>query len=165
MLPTFSATAYEVADFEYSNLNSFGFINIDDPEVPQLRFETVNLGKFNKVGDTIEYVYGYNGIIIPPNISGSGTIINSHPIYTMRLTDLNPGTRLLVTLQGGNATPQEIQIGVTGSYYLDLGVPIKAVTFASGFIPSGQATYSYYSVQSNTFDKVDNITISEVPTR
>lgn len=165
MLHTFSATAYEVADFEYSNLNSFGFINIDDPEVPQLRFETVNLGKFNKVGDTIEYVYGYNGIIIPPNISGSGTIINSHPIYTMRLTDLNPGTRLLVTLQGGNTTPQEIQIGVTGSYYLDLGVPIKAVTFASGFIPSGQATYSYYSVQSNTFDKVDNITISEVPTR
>lgn len=165
MLHTFSATAYEVADFEYSNLNSFGFINIDDPEVPQLRFETVNLGKFNKVGDTIEYVYGYNGIIVPPNISGSGTIINSHPIYTMRLTDLNPGTRLLVTLQGGNTTPQEIQIGVTGSYYLDLGVPIKAVTFASGFIPSGQATYSYYSVQSNTFDKVDNITISEVPTR
>lgn len=165
MLHTFSATAYEVADFEYSNLNSFGFINIDDPEVPQLRFETVNLGKFNKVGDTIKYVYGYNGIIIPPNISGSGTIINSHPIYTMRLTDLNPGTRLLVTLQGGNTTPQEIQIGVTGSYYLDLGVPIKAVTFASGFIPSGQATYSYYSVQSNTFDKVDNITISEVPTR
>lgn len=165
MLHTFSATAYEVADFEYSNLNSFGFINIDDPEVPQLRFETVNLGKFNKVGDTIKYVYGYNGIIVPPNISGSGTIINSHPIYTMRLTDLNPGTRLLVTLQGGNTTPQEIQIGVTGSYYLDLGVPIKAVTFASGFIPSGQATYSYYSVQSNTFDKVDNITISEVPTR
>nr|DAF37634.1 MAG TPA: hypothetical protein [Caudoviricetes sp.] len=64
----------------------------------------------------------------------------------MRLTDVIPGTRLLVTLQGGNASPQEIQIGVTGSYYLDLGVPIKAVIFAPGFIPSGQATYSYYSV-------------------
>jgi len=33
MLHTFTATAYEVADFSYSNLNSFGFISIDDPEV------------------------------------------------------------------------------------------------------------------------------------
>lgn len=164
MLHTFNATAYEVADFDYSNLNSFGFINIDDPEVPQLRFQTVNLGEFSKDGDIIKYTYAYEQKI-KDNVEGLGTIINSHPIYTMRLTDVIPGTRLLVTLQGGNASPQEIQIGVTGSYYLDLGVPIKAVIFAPGFIPSGQATYSYYSVQSNTFDKIDNIAISEIPTR
>nr|DAF37635.1 MAG TPA: hypothetical protein [Caudoviricetes sp.] len=59
MLHTFNATAYEVADFDYSNLNSFGFINIDDPEVPQLRFQTVNLGEFSKDGDTIKYTYAY----------------------------------------------------------------------------------------------------------
>lgn len=166
MLHTFTATAYEVADFNYSNLNSFGFISIDDPEVQLLRFETVNLGIYSKdTSGNIIYTYGNKNISISDNIKGEGVQINSHPVQTIRFTDMNPGSKLLVTLEGSNQTPQEIQIGVTGSYNIDLGVPIKEIYFSENTIPSGQATYSFYSIQQNIFDKVDNISITEVPTR
>lgn len=166
MLHTFTATAYEVADFNYSNLNSFGFISIDDPEVQLLRFETVNLGTYYKdTSGNIIYHYGNRNISISDNIKGEGSPINSHPVQMIRFTDMNPGSKLLVTLEGSNQTPQEIQIGVTGSYNIDLGVPIKEIYFGENVIPSGQATYSFYSIQQNIFDKVDNISITEVPIR
>lgn len=166
MLHTFTATAYEVADFSYSNLNSFGFISIDNPEVQLLRFETVNLGTHSKdTSGNIIYTYGNTNISISDNIKGGGSKINSHPVQTIRFTDMNPGSKLLITLEGSNQTPQEIQIGVTGSYNIDLGVPIKEIYFGENTIPSGQATYSFYSIQQNIFDKVDNISITEVPTR
>ncbi len=165
MLHTFTATAYEVADFNYSNLNSFGFISIDDPEVQLLRFETVNLGEHYKdISGNIIYRYG-NNISISGIGGGQGSKINSHPVQTIRFTDMNPGSKLLITLEGSNQTPQEIQIGITGSYNIDLGVPIKEIYFGENVIPSGQATYSFYSIQQNIFDKVDNISITEVPIR
>lgn len=164
MLHTFTATAYEVADFSYSNLNSFGFISIDDPEVQLLRFETVNLGEcYKDTSGSIIYPYGNN--ISISGIEGRGLKINSHPVQTIRFTDMNPGSKLLITLEGSNQTPQEIQIGITGSYNIDLGVPIKEIYFGENIIPSGQATYSFYSTQQNIFDKVDNISIIEVPTK
>jgi hypothetical protein len=45
MLHTFNATAYEIAEYNYENLNEFDFIHLKDPEVPQLRWETI---KFNE---------------------------------------------------------------------------------------------------------------------
>lgn len=164
MLHTFTATAYEVADFNYSNLNSFGFISIDGPEVQLLRFETVNLGEHYKDASG-NIVYPYGNKISISGIEGKERKINSHPVQTIRFTDMNPGSKLLITLEGSNQTPQEIQIGITGSYNIDLGVPIKEIYFGENIIPSGQATYSFYSIQQNIFDKVDNISITEVPIR
>jgi hypothetical protein len=34
MLHTFNATAYEIAEYNYNNLNEFNFIHLTDPEVP-----------------------------------------------------------------------------------------------------------------------------------
>jgi hypothetical protein len=45
MVHTFNATAYEIAEYNYENLNEFDFIHLKDPEVPQLRWETI---KFNE---------------------------------------------------------------------------------------------------------------------
>jgi hypothetical protein len=42
MLHTFNTTAYEIADFSYEQLNKYGFITLKDPEVPYMRWMTVN---------------------------------------------------------------------------------------------------------------------------
>lgn len=154
MLHTFNATAYEVAEYNYSNLSSFGFIHLEDPEVAQLRFETIDLGQgyfVQQEDGSKKFVYIY----------GNGVKINTHPIYTVRLTDLAPGDRLI--LQFANRDNMTIQIGITGSYYVDLGTAITAIKFADGVIPKGNMTYSYYSIQSNVFDKISNVSVSEVP--
>ena len=43
MLHTFTATAYEIAEHNYENLAAYGLINVGDPTVEQLRWETVKL--------------------------------------------------------------------------------------------------------------------------
>ena len=151
MLHTFNATAYEVAEYNYTNLSSFGFIRLEDPEVAQLRFETIDLGETYYNTELQKRVYTY----------ADGVPINRHPIYTVRLTDLIPGDRLILSFN--NRPDQLIQIGVTGSYYVDLGTAIKSIRFDTGVTPKGSMTYSYYSIQSNVFDKISNVTITEIP--
>ena len=157
MLHTFTATAYEVAEYNYSNLSSFGFIKLTDPEVAQLRFDSVNLGEFTvTIGENGERKVNYT--------YANGALINKHPVYTIRFTDMNPGDRVQLWIHGRDE-PEIIQIGITGSYYVDLGVAIDAIRLDDGVIPAGNVVYSYYSIQSNVFDKIDNVSINEVPVR
>jgi hypothetical protein len=77
---------------------------------------------------------------------------------------MNPGDRVQLWIHGRDE-PEIIQIGITGSYYVDLGVAIDAIRLDDGVIPAGNVVYSYYSIQSNVFDKIDNVSINEVPVR
>lgn len=154
MLHTFTATAYEVAEYNYSNLSSFGFIHLEDPEVVQLCFASVNLGETYITTDdygnrVVNYKYAYPAII------------NKYPVHSVKFTDMNPGDKVILSFY--DRDDEIIQIGVTGSYNVDLGVAIKSITFAQNVIPTGSAVCSYYSIQSNVFDKIDNVYINEVP--
>ena len=156
MLHTFSSTAYEVADFTYKNLNDMHFISIDDPEVPSLRWETASF-----------YTVNENGYRILKDQ------VNDYEVRTARFSDLNPGDIITLWFENGNV--QEIQIGVTGSYYIDSGMAIRKVTpgrkeeYENNLPRSlhsydASMTYSYYSVQSNVFDKIKDIEVTEVST-
>ena len=57
MLHTFNTTAYEIADFTYEELNKYGFISVEDPEVPYMRWMTVNFAEPQADG-TIVYKTG-----------------------------------------------------------------------------------------------------------
>ena len=148
MLHTFNATAYEIAEFNYQNLSNFGFIQLEDPEVAQLRWETI---EFTKKDENGKFIYK------------TGEQVNNHPVYTVRFVDMMPGDKIDIIFENGDT--QTIQIGVTGSYYIDLGVPIKSIMLQNNTALTGSMTYSYYSVQSNVFDKIANVTVSEVPVR
>lgn len=154
MLHTFNTTAYEIAKYTYENLNEFDFIHLEDPEVPQLRWETVKLNDKNEEG---KFLYLTNQL-------------NRHPIYTVRLVDMIPGDQFeIITESNGRNISQIIQIGVTGSYYIDLGVPIKSIRLIveekDPVLREGSMTYSYYSIQSNVFDKIKDVTVTEIPVR
>lgn len=146
MLHTFSATAYEIADFNYNNLNSYNFINIQDPSIKTMRWETIEFTKKDKNGKAV-----YR----------TGEILNTYPIQTVRFLDMMPGDRIELIYE--NKDIQEIQIGVTGSYYIDLGVPIQGVRLKENTQLTGSMVYSYYATQSNEFNKIVDVAVEEVP--
>lgn len=146
MLHTFSCTAYEVAQFNYQNLNNYNFISLKDPEVSQIRWETIMFTQQDKNG---KYVYK------------SGEILNKYPAYIVQFNDMLPGDKVI--LVNNNGDEQIIQIGATGSYYIDLGVEIAGIKLAENVSMQGSMTYGFYSTYSNTFDKIDDISIEEIP--
>jgi hypothetical protein len=79
----------------------------------------------------------------------------------VRFNDMMPGD--IVTIVFENGASQDIKIGVTGSYYIDTGVAMRRIILPSTMRSSGSMTYSYYSVQSNVFDKVAGVSVIEVP--
>ena len=149
MLHTFNTTAYEIADFTYEELNKYGFISVEDPEVPYMRWMTVNFAEPQADG-TIVYKTGQ---------------VNRHPAVTVRFDNLLPDSILYFrTVKHAEDEYEEIRIGVTGSYYIDTGVEITEIKLPDNAEYSGSMTYSYYSIQQNAFNKIANVNIVEVPT-
>ena len=154
MLHTFNCTAYEIADFNYDELNKYGFITLIDPEVSYLRFKTVNFSK--AVNGQIVYLHGQ---------------VNTLPAVTVRIDNMMPGDTLKIINKNGES--QLITIGMTGSYYIDLGTEITAIIIPEDLDEQGKyihnytgsMTYSYYSISQNLFNKINNVHIIEVPTR
>lgn len=154
MLHTFNCTAYEIAEFNYDELNSYGFISLIDPEVSYLRFKTINFSK--TVDNQVIYLHGQ---------------VNDLPAITVRIDNMMPGDIFKIINKNGES--QTISIGVTGSYYIDLGTEITAIIIPEDLDEKGEyiynyngsMTYSYYSTSQNLFNKIDNVNIIEVPTR
>lgn len=146
MLHTFTATAYEIADFTYNNLNDYGFIHLTDPEIARMRWETIILGNLTNDGQ----------IILTTNKK-----LNNHPVEMVRLNDMMPGDKIQVVFESGDT--QTIVIGATGSYNIDVGVPIKSIELLEGSGLIGSMTYGYYSTQMNIFSKISNVIVDEVP--
>lgn len=139
MIHNFTATAYEIAELNYDNLVSYGFINSNKIDKTQLKWETVELAVANK--DGIEYKYGQ---------------LNKYPAVTVEFTGMRPGD--IILLDG-----QKIQIGVTGSYYASLDSPIKIVSIPDNANYIGFMTYSFYGESVSKFNKIFNIELNETP--
>lgn len=146
MLHTFNATAYEIADFIYNNLKSYNFIEQQDLNTKTMYWETV---EFTKKDENGKAVYC------------TGEILNEYPVQTVRFIDMMPGDRVELIFEDGST--QEIQIGVTGSYYIDLGVPIQGIRLKENTQLVGSMVYSYYATQLNEFNKISNAIVEEVP--
>lgn len=146
MLHTFNATAYEIADFVYNNLKSYNFIEQQDLNTKTMYWETV---EFTKKDENGKAVYR------------TGETLNEYPVQTVRFIDMMPGDRVELIFEDGST--QEIQIGVTGSYYIDLGVPIQGIRLKENTQLVGSMVYSYYATQLNEFNKISNAIVEEVP--
>lgn len=160
MLHTFTATAYEIAEYNYQNLNELGLISVGDPTVAQLRWETIELNKL-------------------PNLNADTNLLN-YKAVSLRLEGLIPGEKLYINdgivRKGihGNDEEQpgyDITIGATGSYIIDLafGTEITEVKFKSDYPENnpiryqGSLTYAYYSKIQNVFDSISNVAIVDEP--
>lgn len=142
MLHTFTCTAYEVADYNYNELNKYDFIHLTDPEQPTTRWETINFYE--------------NGVF------KKGEDIKIHPAYTVRFTGMTPGDSFKIYTDLLK-DPEEIVIGVTGSYYIETPVSIKKIVLPDNAQYYGSMVYSYYSVSQNRFNKIANVQVAETP--
>lgn len=145
MLHTFSGTAYEVADLTYDNLSNYGIIETGDTDISYMRWKTVSIRELSGNKN---------------NVLANDLLLNDISVQTLRFIDMMPGDKIKITFGKGESSI--IEIGVTGSYYVDIDVPIKTITLLAGSSVNGSITYSYYAIQENNFNKVSNVTIQEV---
>lgn len=149
MLHSFSTTASEVAEYNYKNLSEMNFISLKDPEVAMMRWETVPF--FSIAAD------GSKERKTGP--------VNNYEALTARINDVAPGEVIYIRF-AGKSEYETIKIGVTGSYYIDLGMNIREIKTDENFKSyNASVTYSYKSIQSNVFDKIEDVIVTEIPTR
>lgn len=142
MIHNFTATAYEIAECNYNNLIFYNFINPNNIDKIQIKWETIELDKMIKN---------------PAALKKVGKI-NRYPAITVEFKDMRPGDKII--LDG-----QEIQIGVNGSYYISLGRPIKEIIIPENTNYIGSMTYSFYGESVSKFNDIFDVQLYEIPAR
>ena len=143
MLHTFSATAYEIADFNLKNLEQFELIDATENLSTQTRWKTVELR--NVINNEMETIDGVEYLRVNDRIT-----------YSVVFSEVMPGT--LIYIDGVS-----IMIGATGSYRLDSTTPIKDVYIEKNTSLQGLVTFSYKSKATNVFNLVQDVNITDVP--
>ena len=152
MLHTFSATAYEIADFNYDNLSNLKISNIGNINQQFITWKTINLSEevgFNKMDDNYftdesnRIVVIYRGDIQ----YNYAELLGDTVAYSFYLTGLKPNT--IIYLDG-----EEILVGATGSYYYESENGVSSLLVPENTIYTGTLTYSYYGSQPSAFDTV-----------
>ena len=143
MIHTFTATAYEIADFTYKNLSEMGIIHTEDPTTKQLRWETIELdkagiGSSDNILNYVAVALRFEGLTPGDKLwiddgkiktqavyDESGLYVGEESIFTEVVIDPITG-QPLVDKNGQEiyqaVTGYEITIGITGSYIVDLNL-------------------------------------------
>ena len=112
MLHSFSGTAYEIADYNFDNLNKYGFIFAPNRDNRDLKVGQIRLSSLGK---------GFT-------LSDATNVINTPAIYQANFTNVPPGTIIGLNFADGFGNI-EVEIGSTGSYYvLVKDKPITSIT-------------------------------------
>ena len=152
MLHTFTATAYEIADFNYDNMSNLGLVSTTDPTTEQLRWETIELnqdgiGSADNILNYVAVALKFEGMVPGDKIWIDDGVIKTEAIYD-ETTGKQIGEQALYTKQvfdvngepvlDDNGQPvyqavsgYEVTVGATGSYIVDLnlGTTIQTVNF------------------------------------
>ena len=145
MLHNFNCTAYEIAEFNYENLNKYGFISMKDIKSPVLQFETIEF--YNQ--DKNSFVTG---------------ILNKHPAYYVKIINALPGSHFIFTF--GDGRKEIITIGVTGAYILENNMKVQSIEIPSGQeYAQGSLTYGYYYTKTSTFETIHNAMVKDIVAR
>lgn len=163
MLHTFSATAYEIADFNNKNLGYYNLIDLKEQGKTQTRWISVDIQK--AVQELVESTAAKNGVTAAEALSsliGQKIELLTRSAKTLQFVDMLPGAQVVF-----DKSLQTIQMGVTGSYSYDLpaGATMKSCQYIIGPINQGILTYSYEAVAASVFGLIDDIQIYDVPIR
>ena len=140
MLHTFSCIAYEIAEFNITNLRHYGLVDANEDTAMQTRWKTITL---RDAGDETKP---------KPQLL-------SHPAYSISFTEMTPGSKVYID-------EQSFIIGATGSYYAEFpDRPIKNVRFDWTQDMNGLFTYSYKTRSITIFGTIKDVQIVDVPVR
>lgn len=108
LLHNFSATAYEIAEVNYDNLLSYGFLQIANNKTVEIsQFKEIDLGSQTK--DWFKWD--------EKNLRSKNLIADYNSIYSLSLTGMLSGDKMTVVYNNGQE--EDIIIGPFGSYYLE----------------------------------------------
>lgn len=131
MLHTFNATAYEVAEYNYNNLNIYNMISIEEPSTESYYWKTV---------------------IIENTTSNKNEEIIFENISAFTLEDAVPGDKF-------NIDNETIIIGATGTYKAK-GDSLT-ISFTRSMLNQGHLTYQYKAAPEPTFALIKDIEIKD----
>lgn len=139
MLHTFNCTAYEIAEYNYNNLEKYEFITVEEESIKQMRWETIELWKMDPSETNIK--------------------LNKHPAAMLEFIGMTPGEKVIID-------DTIITIGSTGGYLLnnirDEVINIELPAYGRG---SGQLTYGYYATKENLFDTITDFEVTDIADR
>ena len=153
MLHTFSCTADEIAEPEYSNLIDLDLIHYKRDKSLDLRigeFMPVNAKNLTaKEKEILDYDFN------------SSTVIFNYDAYMVRVSEARPGT--IVQFQFVDNRIVDIEIGGTGAYYLQLqDKPVRAIKLISDNWYDAKIGFGYYNESFfNAFNNIANLTIGD----
>ena len=153
MLHTFQCTAYEMADCSYYNLLKYNIVNVKKNIFATPQYETVPL----RANTKIDKRYAYIG---PGWYQVRGEILTKWaPAIALKIEGVEPGSKFILGFKNGGT--QEIIVGATGNYELDIQEEISSIKVPNDAKYQGQLTYRYYTETTNTFNEVTNFKLYE----
>lgn len=131
MLHTFSASAYEIAEFTNSNLSYYGLIDPKESLEVQTRWVTV------LIKDAVDKYLADNNLSLE-NAIGQQVILNTRTAKSVAFVDMIPGAHIQLD-------DEDLQIGATGAYSFETNEDstISIVSYTIDTINEGQLTYGY----------------------
>ena len=163
MLHTFNSTAYEIADFNYSNLKAFNFINTSNFKSKYLKIHSIPLivkrdadaYDEGKPASPVNYVTDGNywyavGELIP---TGSST----------EFLEINDAPNIIF-----NIDQEQISIGYKG--YYDTTVPISSIMLSNNWYQEREdllneiphVTMGYFTDIDDSFSIISNVELKEI---
>lgn len=150
MLHTFSCTAYEVADYNYENLKALNLLELNQVETEYEFWQTVQFSSHEYDDD--------NNLIIHYHPPG---VMNDYDAYSVEFFDMRPGTKVSFIFANGKTA--DIVIGLSGRYKIDDDIGIRVIRTHTQ--TTGWMTYKYKIKAINSFDKIANLRLEDVPAR
>ena len=152
-LHTFSSTAYEISDYNYNNLSSYGFINGVAPS----EIEEKVISSWASV-ELLPYLKNAVGTY------SENLLVDNRQALDVELNGLIPGDKIEFTYIDNSS--KIIVIGSTGSYKVNNISPIISIKLNSNNAKvNGILTYSYETTYSNTFGLYRDATSFEIPAK
>lgn len=154
MLHTFQCTAYEISDYNLTNLIDLNLITM-----PELKTTAIKVGQ-------IEIKQALNNLNQYPNFTGDNSsdkqILTVPDLLSAKIMDAIPGTQLSLTFKQSKS-PISIEIGGTGIYTIPIEEenPLIRIQLITRDIGWGEAIlhFSYESDDpKNAFDQIVDLT-------
>ena len=151
MLHTFQSTAYEIAEFNFDNLKTYGFAMEDYVEM-----RTLKMGSYNN-----DPLYGSTGFL---DGMGNSFIKFQNPAVYVSIV-AKPKSIIEYTLEK-NQSVQRIEIGLTGTYLFPtevlLATPMINFRLVSGeWGIDGSVVFGYYDTSADNFSIIHDISIND----
>lgn len=160
MLHSFQCTAYEIADWNFNNLNQLNLINIPNGRSANVKIAQIQPSKMMEITDAEKFQEIY------PIFEQSNTDIVRFKIgaYNVNITEATPGTTIAFTFADTTGESINIEIGGTGAYYVQMprSITVFQIQLKRGKWDDMKITFEYDDyTPTDAFSQISNFTTTD----